>query len=58
MGVIEYRRIGIGIGRPESREPNDVAKYVLGKMNQIEIKRIEGAAMEVKSLLESMAGSG
>ncbi|KAL0262193.1 hypothetical protein SLS55_003632 [Diplodia seriata] len=42
-----YVRIGVGIGRPESREPNDVAKYVLRKMTQQERARIEGCADEV-----------
>lgn len=31
MGQVDYMRIGIGIGRPLSREPNDVANFVLRK---------------------------
>ena len=28
-GIKNFIRVGIGIGRPESRDKNDVAKYVL-----------------------------
>lgn len=49
LGGAAYTRIGIGIGRPESRESKDVANYVLRKMNQVEMKGIcdgVGAVME------------
>ncbi|OJD38953.1 peptidyl-trna hydrolase [Diplodia corticola] len=42
-----YVRIGVGIGRPESREPDAVAKYVLRKMTQQERAKVEGCADEV-----------
>ncbi|KAH7342266.1 peptidyl-tRNA hydrolase [Rhexocercosporidium sp. MPI-PUGE-AT-0058] len=44
----EYVRIGVGIGRPESRDKRDVADYVLRKMSGIERGRIEGAAGKVE----------
>jgi PTH1 family peptidyl-tRNA hydrolase len=42
-----YTRIGVGIGRPESREPDVVASYVLRKMNGNEKLKIEGCAGKV-----------
>ncbi|KAF9631339.1 putative peptidyl-trna hydrolase 2 protein [Lasiodiplodia theobromae] len=42
-----YVRIGVGIGRPESREPDVVAKYVLRKMTPHERSQVEGCADEV-----------
>ena len=40
-------RIGVGIGRPDSREKGDVSNYVLRKMMPVEIEKIQGAAEEV-----------
>ncbi|KAI5310769.1 aminoacyl-tRNA hydrolase [Ascosphaera atra] len=45
-------RIGIGIGRPESRRPNDVASYVLSKMSKEELDIIAGLADGVIDYLE------
>ncbi|KAL4942875.1 hypothetical protein BDV06DRAFT_155991 [Aspergillus oleicola] len=42
--ALSVLRIGIGIGRPESRSPEDVSKYVLGKMEGWELEAIERAA--------------
>ncbi|EON66597.1 hypothetical protein W97_05843 [Coniosporium apollinis CBS 100218] len=36
MPQTPFVRVGIGIGRPESREPSDVARYVLRKMTDRE----------------------
>jgi PTH1 family peptidyl-tRNA hydrolase len=47
MGDVPFVRIGVGIGRPESRQSDDVARYVLGKMTGVEKGKIEGAAEEV-----------
>jgi len=44
----EYVRIGVGIGRPESRDKRDVADYVLRKMSGIDRGRIESAAGKVE----------
>lgn len=53
----KYMRIGVGIGRPESREPNAVASYVLKKMNTIERAKVEGAWGRVEEELRRMAAS-
>lgn len=45
-------RIGVGIGRPVSREKDDVADYVLGQMTEKERMKIESAAEPLISLLE------
>jgi PTH1 family peptidyl-tRNA hydrolase len=39
----KYWRIGVGIGRPESRDPDQVARYVLRKMTYPEEAMIERA---------------
>lgn len=52
----EYTRIGIGIGRPQSREADDVASFVLKKMSGVERARIEGCAGKVEEALRRLAG--
>ncbi|KAK6433529.1 hypothetical protein LTR95_010292 [Oleoguttula sp. CCFEE 5521] len=47
MGGKPFVRIGIGIGRPISREPNDVAEYVLRKMTPEQRIKVEGCVEEV-----------
>lgn len=51
----EYTRIGVGIGRPESRDANVVANYVLRKMNGEEKRKIEGC---VGKVVEELAKLG
>ena len=46
-------RVGVGIGRPASREPEDVARFVLRKMSSEERAKVEGAAV---GLLEQLRG--
>lgn len=41
MCHVDYHRIGIGIGRPESRDPYDVADYVLGVQSRHERQTLE-----------------
>jgi PTH1 family peptidyl-tRNA hydrolase len=52
----DYTRIGIGIGRPESRDPNVVAGYVLRRMTGQEKAKIESCVgrveMELTRLME------
>lgn len=50
----KYTRIGVGIGRPESREPSAVAGYVLKKMNAGERAKVEGAWVRVAEELRRM----
>lgn len=52
----EYTRIAVGIGRPESREPDAVASYVLRKMNAGERAKIEGAVGRVVEELRNLSG--
>ncbi|CAL3968431.1 hypothetical protein PZA11_004023 [Diplocarpon coronariae] len=53
----EYWRIAVGIGRPESREKDDVADYVLRKMSSAERGKIEGAVGRVEVELRRLAGA-
>ena len=55
LGGKDYRRIGVGIGRPESRDKRDVADYVLRKMSMAERGRIEGAAAKVEVELRRLS---
>ncbi|KAL4926093.1 aminoacyl-tRNA hydrolase [Aspergillus undulatus] len=42
--ALSVLRIGVGIGRPESRSPDDVAKYVLTQMGERELDAVKRAA--------------
>lgn len=53
----EYTRIGIGIGRPQSRDPDAVAAFVLKKMTSLERARIEGCVGKVEEELRKLAGA-
>ena len=55
LGGIEFTRVGIGIGRPESRESNDVAAYVLRKMKPAELQMVSDGAGEVMQKMADMA---
>lgn len=55
MGGTKWWRIGVGIGRPESRDPNVVSKYVLRKMTYSEKKAIEDASYKVVSGLRMLS---
>ena len=43
----QFWRIGIGIGRPASRESEDISQHVLRKMTERERETIDGAASAV-----------
>lgn len=45
-------RVGVGIGRPESRGKNAVADYVLTEMNERELAAVKGAVGTVMGVLE------
>lgn len=49
---ISVLRVGIGIGRPETREKDAVADYVLSEMSAAERAAVERAAGPVMGLLE------
>jgi peptidyl-tRNA hydrolase len=50
-GYKDFQRIAIGIGRPESRLPADVANYVLDNFNEIERENLMESYKEVIKLL-------
>ncbi|KAF2170969.1 hypothetical protein M409DRAFT_63973 [Zasmidium cellare ATCC 36951] len=50
---IEFVRVGVGIGRPVSRDSEDVARYVLKKMSEGEKGAVEGCVGE---LVEKLRG--
>lgn len=54
MGQTPFARVGIGIGRPLSRESDDVAQYVLRKMTAVEMKKIEECVDEVIRKLKQL----
>lgn len=54
-GGTKWWRIGVGIGRPESREPNVVAGYVLRKMHAGEMRAMEKACAGVVAVLREIA---
>lgn len=50
-----WTRIGVGIGRPESRAPDVVASWVLRKMSSQERRGIEGCVERVEVELRRIA---
>lgn len=54
LGGMAFTRIGIGIGRPQSRDSNDVAAYVLRKMSAAEMQKVIGGVEEVVGMLLKM----
>lgn len=57
LSGLEYTRIGVGIGRPQSRDPDAVATYVLRKMSGVERSKIEGCVVKVEEELRKMSGA-
>lgn len=55
MPGVDYTRIGIGIGRPVSREPKAVADYVLRKMTGKERDAILSSVGRVEGELRKLA---
>lgn len=54
LGGKEFARLGIGIGRPESREKGAVSDYVLRKMTGVERGKIESRGEVAMMLLEKL----
>ena len=54
-GSDDFIKIGVGVGRPESRDPDDVARYVLRNMTTAEKGKVSGLAVEVERLLRGVA---
>ena len=55
LGGTKWWRVGVGIGRPESREPDVVARYVLSKVSGSERDKLEKSAVGVVKALEEIA---
>ena len=55
LGSQRWWRVGVGIGRPESREQDVVSKYVLRKMTSPEEKAMERAAVGVLDALRNIS---
>lgn len=51
---VEYTRIGVGIGRPVSREPDEVAAYVLRAMKAPEKSILEGCVGNIQQELSRL----
>ena len=54
LGGMAFTRVGVGIGRPESRESRDVANYVLRKMSVVELQKVNQGVEEVVEILMRM----
>lgn len=50
-----FVRIGVGIGRPVSREREDVSQFVLGQMTTSEREKVEGTVEVLENLLATEA---
>lgn len=57
LGETPFARIGIGIGRPVSREPDDVARYVLRRMTPAEMDHMDRSVDKVIESLERIDNS-
>jgi len=55
LGKTKWWRVGVGIGRPDSREPDVVGKYVLKKMSPREKSALENSAVGVFNALEEIS---
>jgi PTH1 family peptidyl-tRNA hydrolase len=55
LGQNRWWRVGVGIGRPESRDAAVVSKYVLRKMTYGEEKAMDDAAINVLFALRKIA---
>ncbi|KAH8733144.1 peptidyl-tRNA hydrolase [Phaeosphaeriaceae sp. PMI808] len=55
LGRTKWWRVGVGIGRPDSREPDVVARYVLGKATGSQRNVLEKSAVGVVKALEEIA---
>ena len=57
LGGKAFTKIGVGIGRPESRDSQSVANYVLKKMKPTEIQKISDGVALLQTELLKMHGS-
>lgn len=55
LGKTNWWRVGVGIGRPESREPDVVSRYVLSKVSAKELDVLQRSGVGVVDALEKIA---
>jgi PTH1 family peptidyl-tRNA hydrolase len=53
LGSAEFARVRVGVGRPESTDPEVVSRYVLGRFDEDPRELIERAADEVERRVSS-----
>ena len=60
IGGPEFQRIRIGVGRPESTDPDRVSAYVLGRFRQSdgEVRELVGVAADAAETLVDSGGAG
>lgn len=58
LAGLQYTRIGLGIGRPVSREPDEVARFVLRKWTQQEREALLGSVGSVADEITKMLERG
>jgi len=60
IGGPEFQRIRIGVGRPESTDPDRVSAYVLGRFRQSdgEVRELVAAAADAAETLIDSGGAG
>ncbi|KAL8637224.1 MAG: hypothetical protein Q9228_005486 [Teloschistes exilis] len=51
----DLTKVGVGIGRPASRESNDVAAYVMRKMTEAEVDIMADVAGQVSEVVRDMS---
>jgi PTH1 family peptidyl-tRNA hydrolase len=59
LGGPDFHRVRVGVGRPESSDPEIVAKYVLSRFREpdAEVRTlVDDAAREVERLIEALPG--
>ena len=54
LGGVDFVRIGVGIGRCESRDPQDVSAYVLKKMSMTELQKVWDGAGPLMAILNEL----
>jgi PTH1 family peptidyl-tRNA hydrolase len=61
LGSPDFWRVRVGVGRPDSTDPEIVSSYVLGKFREPRdevAKLIEAAAVEAERLVERLGSEG
>lgn len=58
LNGLKYTRIGVGIGRPDSRDPEVVSRYVLRRVSGEERGKIEASAGGVEMALKGLMAGG